>query len=60
MNGNNIGITVKSSENIIIGNTAGNNDTNYVILVGNVTGTIINVTGGGEITSGNPWANLSY
>ena len=58
-------IICSSPGNIIIGNSASKNPsfgptTNYLIVAGNATGTIIDVTGGGEITSGNPWANFEF
>ncbi len=58
--GNNIGIDVNSSQNLIISNSARDNTTSdFDINVNNARGQVLIVTNS-VITSGNPWANLVY
>lgn len=55
---NGVGVSTAGSANLIIHNSAGGNTTNYSIGSGNHFGTILNNPG--QITSGNPWANIGY
>ena len=55
------GIVVEGTGNFIFRNTAAANSSgNYTNAPGNVVGEILNVSGGANITSSNPWANFSY
>jgi len=56
---NNTGISVDFGGNIIIGNSASGNGTDYNIVPGNSVGQILTVTGA-TITTSNPWANFSF
>ena len=71
---NGAGITVNSSGNLIIRNTASGNytdiyDTNYEIVSGNKVGTVVSAatsglivgsSGGNGVGTTDPWANLSF
>lgn len=57
---NNLGIYAFNGGNLIIKNSAADNLTNYVLNVGNATGILIKVSGGGAIVSDNPWANFQF
>jgi parallel beta-helix repeat protein len=69
--GNDRGIDVDSTGNLIIKNTAATNTTDYEIAASNRYGAIINITAAGAaavsgnsavttLTSTDPWANYSY
>ena len=56
-----IGIDVDFDENLIIRNSVSSRGTTaYDIVAGNTYGEILDFSSGGEITSGNPWANFEY
>lgn len=55
--GNDRGIDVDSGSNLIVGNSAGGNTTNYDIVAGNASGPI--VTGANIATNTNPHANYA-
>ncbi len=54
------GIYVSNTDNIIIGNKASNNATNYDIAAGNAYGQIRNVAGGGSFINTDPTANFEF
>ncbi|MCK6455613.1 MAG: right-handed parallel beta-helix repeat-containing protein [Phycisphaerae bacterium] len=54
-----IGLDVDGAGNVIVGNTASGNTTNYDIVAGNSAGPITNVAGA-AITTSNPWENFEY
>lgn len=56
-----VGIRATLHANLIIQNSAKFNWVmDYSLAAGNATGILVNVTGGGAITSVNPWVNFSY
>ena len=58
---NNFGIdTDAASDNLIIGNRANNNDTDFQLGGSNSYGPIVNATGGGVLTTSDPYANIYY
>jgi hypothetical protein len=69
LDGNIMGVDIDEPGNLVFGNTAGNNTTNYEIAAGNVVGEIIAApasgaisgsTGGAGLGTTDPWANLSF
>jgi parallel beta-helix repeat protein len=67
VSGNDIGIQVLATGNLIIRNTAhGNTTSNYSINTGNAYGPIVDVAGVGDISTmvtanqAHPWANFEY
>ncbi len=64
--GNDIGIDVDLTGNIIIKNTGsgstgnGTPSANYDIVEGNSYGQIVNVAGAGSFSNSNPWANFEF
>lgn len=61
---NDKGIMVDSTANLIVGNSASGNETNYEIADGNSYGPIVNVAGMGDISAdaaaSHPWANMDF
>lgn len=53
-----INIRVTGSHNLLIKNLAGGSSTNYDIAPDNAYGPLVNIAGGGVITSTSPWANF--
>jgi parallel beta-helix repeat protein len=59
--GNTIGVEAHDTAgNLIVGNTASNNGTDYLVSPGNAAGQIYDVTAGGTIGVTSPWGNLRY
>jgi len=57
--GNEAGILVTGTNNLIVQNSASNNTADYSIATGNHYGQIVNSPGAG-FTNSNPWANFVY
>lgn len=59
--GNTIGVEAHdTSGNLVVGNTASGNGTDYAVSPANVLGEVHDFTGGGTIGIPAPWANLRY
>jgi hypothetical protein len=52
---------INNTNNFVVRNSGhGNNQNNFLIIAGNASGPIVDMTAGGTITSTSPWANFSY